>query len=83
MHILRKEFKIGDKVLLFTSRFKLFLAKLKSKWSGLFEVVKSNDNGSVEIKASNGEPSMVNGQRIKYYFIGETISTLPKISLST
>ncbi|XP_070008080.1 uncharacterized protein [Nicotiana sylvestris] len=34
-----KEFKVGDMVLLFNSRLRLFLGKLKSKWSGPFEVV--------------------------------------------
>ncbi|XP_070015362.1 uncharacterized protein [Nicotiana sylvestris] len=29
-----KEFKVGDLVLLFNSRLRLFLGKLKSKWSG-------------------------------------------------
>ena len=37
--ILRKEFKAGDQVLLFNSRLRLFLGKLKSKWSGPFTVV--------------------------------------------
>ena len=32
--ILRKEFKAGKQVLLYNSRLKLFLGKLKSKWSG-------------------------------------------------
>ena len=39
--ILRKEFKAGDKVLLFNSRLWLFLGKLKSKWNGPFTVVSS------------------------------------------
>ena len=38
--ILRREFKIGDQVLLFNSRFQLFPGKLKSKWSGPFQVLK-------------------------------------------
>ena len=37
--ILRKEFKAGDQVLLFNSILRLFLRKLKSKWSGPFTVV--------------------------------------------
>ena len=31
-HIVRKEFEPGQQVLLFNSRLKLFLGKLKSKW---------------------------------------------------
>ena len=33
-HLVRREFKIGDKVLLFNSRLKLFPSKLRSRWSG-------------------------------------------------
>ncbi|XP_070028596.1 uncharacterized protein [Nicotiana sylvestris] len=34
-----KEFKVGGLVILFNSRLRLFPGKLKSKWSGPFEVV--------------------------------------------
>ena len=37
-HIMRKEFEAGQRVLLFNSRLKLFLRKLKSRWSGPFTV---------------------------------------------
>ena len=37
--ILRREFKAGDQVLLFNSRLKLFLSKLKSKWSVPYTIV--------------------------------------------
>ena len=43
--ILRMEFKVGDQVLLFNSRLKLFLGKLKSKWSGPYTVVASTTLG--------------------------------------
>ena len=36
--IARKEFEAGQQVLLFNSRLKLFLRKLKSRWSGPFTV---------------------------------------------
>ena len=36
--ILRKEFIVGELVLLYNSRLKLFLGKLKSRWSGLYTV---------------------------------------------
>ena len=35
--ILRKEFKAGEQVLLYNSRHKLFLGKLKSRWSGPYK----------------------------------------------
>ena len=39
--IQRKEFREGDQVLLFNSRLRLFLGKLKSKWSGPYTVIAS------------------------------------------
>jgi len=33
-----KDFNIGDQVLLFNSRLKLFPLKLKSRWSGSFTI---------------------------------------------
>ena len=36
--ILRKEFKVGDKVLLYKSSLYIMLGKLKSKWIGPFVV---------------------------------------------
>ena len=37
-HIVQKEFELGQKVLLFNSRLRMFLGKLKSRWSGPFEI---------------------------------------------
>ena len=68
--ILRKEFKAGDQVLLFNSRLRLFLEKLKSKWSGPFTVVSSIQFGAVTLRNSKEEEFKVNGQRLKHY-LGE------------
>ena len=48
-HIVRKEFKSGQQVLLFNSRLKLFRGKLKSKWPGPFIMVQVFPYGGVEI----------------------------------
>lgn len=37
--ILKREFKVGDDVLLLNSRYKLFLGKLTIRWRGSFKVV--------------------------------------------
>ena len=37
--ILRKEFKVGESVLLYNSRLRLFPRKLKSRWSGPYTVI--------------------------------------------
>ena len=65
--ILRREFKVGDQVLLFNSRLRLFPGKLKSKWSGPYTVVSSTQFGAVTIRTSNHEEFKVNGQRLKHY----------------
>ncbi|XP_071912275.1 uncharacterized protein [Coffea arabica] len=72
-HILPKHFEEGQKVLLFNSRLKLFPGKLKSRWSGPFEVVSMFPYGAVEIKGENGAPFKVNGQRLKLYLAGEQV----------
>ena len=68
--ILRREFKAGDRVLLFNSRLKLFPGKLKSKWSGPYTVISSTTFGAVTLRTNNVEEFKVNGQRLKHY-LGE------------
>nr|XP_027080287.1 uncharacterized protein LOC113703197 [Coffea arabica] len=72
-HILPKHFEEGQKVLLFNSRLKLFPGKLKSRWSGPFEVVRMFSYGAVEIKGENGAPFKINGQKLKPYLAGEKV----------
>ena len=38
--ILRREFKVGELVLLYNSKLKSFLGKLKSRWSGPYTMLK-------------------------------------------
>ena len=49
--ILRREFKAGEQVLLYNSKLKLFLGKLKSRLSGPYTVVTSTPFGAVTLKA--------------------------------
>ena len=65
--ILKKEFKAGEQVLLYNSRLKLFLGKLKSRWSGPYIVVTSIPFGVVTLKDEYGREFKVNGQRMKHY----------------
>ncbi|XP_021733055.1 uncharacterized protein LOC110699851 [Chenopodium quinoa] len=62
-HIRNKSFKVGDKVLLFNSRLRLFPGKLKSKWSGPFMISKTTPYGSFELEAGDNK-FMVNGHRL-------------------
>ena len=51
MHIRhQKEFKKGDRVLLFNSRLRLFPGKLKSRWSGPFIIKNVFPHGAVELE---------------------------------
>ncbi|CAM8988458.1 unnamed protein product [Rhodiola kirilowii] len=65
--ILRREFKKGEKVLLFNSRLKLFPGKLRSRWSGPFIVHKPYEDGHVELLNNDGTTFTANGQRLKHY----------------
>ena len=64
--ILRKTFAIGNKVLLYNSRFHLFPGKLRSRWDGPYIVQHVYPHGAVEIlNPSTGDIFKVNGQRLK------------------
>ncbi|XP_070015212.1 uncharacterized protein [Nicotiana sylvestris] len=62
-----KKFKEGYLVLLFNSWLRLFPGKLKSKWSGPFEVVLVTPFGALDLKSKNSEIFRVNGHRVKHY----------------
>ena len=62
------EFIVGDLVLLFNSRLRLFPGKLKSKWTGPYLVTQLLPHGAVELETKEGVRFKVNGQRIKIYF---------------
>ena len=61
-----KEFKLGDKVLLFNYRVKLFgEGKLRSKWKGPYIVVNASSHGAVTLQDDDDKIFKVNGQRLK------------------
>jgi hypothetical protein len=65
----KKEFKEGDKVLLYNSMFKTFRkGKLQRKWDGPYVVHSVLSNGAVTIMYVKGDHFMVNGQRLKIYY---------------
>ncbi|KAJ0855220.1 hypothetical protein HanRHA438_Chr14g0671011 [Helianthus annuus] len=66
----KKEFRVGDRVLLYNSRLKLFSAKLKSRWSGPYTVRSVFPYGTVEIGHEDGQLFKVNGHRLKAYVGG-------------
>ncbi|GJZ38000.1 reverse transcriptase domain-containing protein [Tanacetum coccineum] len=78
-------FNVGDRVLLFNSRLKIFSGKLKTRWSGPFTITKVFPYGTVELSQPDGPNFKVNGHRVKHYFRGDLppkevqdLHTLPK-----
>ena len=69
--ILRREFKVGDQVLLFNSKHKPLPGKLRSKWMGLYTVVTSTNFGAVTLKTNTREEFKVNGHKLKHYLGGK------------
>jgi len=71
----KKELQPGQQVLLFNSRLRLFLGKLKSKWSGPFIIKEIRPHEAVELvdpRVENYEKKwVVNRQRLKIYNGGQ------------
>jgi hypothetical protein len=69
----RKEFEVGEKVLLFNSKLRLFPGKLRSRWIGPFIVTSIHHHGAIEIRSLATDKILkVNGHRLKHY-IGNDI----------
>ena len=72
--ILRKEFDVGQKVLLYNSRLHIFPGKLRSRWSGPFIVKSVYPYGAVDIEnPRNGNVFKVNGQRLKSFLENQVL----------
>nr|GFA00929.1 reverse transcriptase domain-containing protein [Tanacetum cinerariifolium] len=78
-------FNVGDQVLLFNSRLKIFSGKLKSRWSGLFTISKIYPYGTAKLVHPDGCNFKVNCHRLKHYHGGDPppleipdIQTFPK-----
>nr|GEU83751.1 reverse transcriptase domain-containing protein [Tanacetum cinerariifolium] len=70
-------FNVGDRVLLFNSRLKIFSGKLKSRWPGPFTITKYFPYRTIELSQPEGPNFKVNGHRVKHYFGGD----VPQLSL--
>src|SRR3954470_14424850 len=70
--ILKREFNVGDKVLLFRSRFRFSPGKLLSRWEGPFHIEEVYRSGAIKINNFEGtKPQVLNGQRLKNYTAGD------------
>ena len=63
----KREFMVGDLVLLFNSRLRLFPGKLKSKWTCPYLGTQLFPHGEVTLETKDGVRFKVNGQCIKIY----------------
>ena len=64
----KREFMVGDLVLLYNSRLRLCPGKLKSKWTGPYLITQLFPHGAVELETKEGVRFKINGQRINLYF---------------
>uniref|UniRef100_A0A8I7BHG6 Integrase catalytic domain-containing protein n=1 Tax=Hordeum vulgare subsp. vulgare TaxID=112509 RepID=A0A8I7BHG6_HORVV len=73
--IQKREFKVGEYALLYTTRLRFFAGKLLSKWEGPYIIEEVYRSGAIKINNPKGtNPKMVNGQRIKHYISGTPIN---------
>ena len=68
--MLRKEFKVGELVLLDNSKLRLFPGKLKPRWSGPYTAIAVTTFRAVTLRIDSGNEFKVNGQRLKRYLGG-------------
>nr|GFA77606.1 reverse transcriptase domain-containing protein [Tanacetum cinerariifolium] len=78
-------FNVGDQVLLFNSRLKIFSGKLKSRWSGPFTIAEIYPYGTAKLIHPDGCNFKVNYHRLKHYHGGDLppleipdVTTFPK-----
>nr|GEZ72384.1 hypothetical protein [Tanacetum cinerariifolium] len=64
-------FNVGDQVLLFNSRLKIFSGKIKTRWLGPFTITQVFTYGTIELSQPDGANFKVNGHRVKHYFGGD------------
>ena len=59
----KREFKVGEYILLYNSRFRFFAGKLLSKWEGPYVIEEVYRSGAIKINNAEGtNPKIVNGQ---------------------
>nr|GEY15303.1 reverse transcriptase domain-containing protein [Tanacetum cinerariifolium] len=64
-------FNVGDQVLLFNSRLKIFSGKLKSRWSGPFTISEIYPYETAKLIHPDGCNFKVNSHRLKHYHGGD------------
>nr|GEW83945.1 reverse transcriptase domain-containing protein [Tanacetum cinerariifolium] len=64
-------FNVGDRVLLFNSRLKIFLGKLKTCWTRPFTIAQVFPYEAIKLFQTDGPNFKVRGHRFKHYFGGD------------
>nr|GEW52195.1 reverse transcriptase domain-containing protein [Tanacetum cinerariifolium] len=64
-------FNVGDQVLLFNSRLKIFSGKLKTRWSGPFTITEVYPYGTAKLAHADGSNFKVNCHHLKHYYGGD------------
>jgi hypothetical protein len=71
--ILKREFHVGEKVLLYRSHLRFFAGKLLSKWEGPFIIEEVYRLGAIKIASlKDNTTQVVNGQRLNHYISGDS-----------
>jgi hypothetical protein len=66
--ILKREFHVGEKVILYRSRLRFFAGKLLSKWERPFIIEEVYRSGAIKIASlKDSTTQVVNGQKLKHY----------------
>ena len=77
-----KQFHIGQRILVFNSRLKLFPKKFWDKWNGPYMVCDVFSNGVLELQhPPTGDIFKVNGQRVKPFLQAPSVSTVLAVGL--
>nr|GEV37396.1 reverse transcriptase domain-containing protein [Tanacetum cinerariifolium] len=69
--IKNRNFNVGDQVLLFNSRLKIFSGKLKSRWFGPLTISEIYPYGTAKLIHPDGCNFKVNCHRLKHYHGGD------------
>jgi hypothetical protein len=71
--ILKREFHVGEKVLLYRSRLRFFAGKLLSKWERPFVIEEVYHSGAIKIASlKDNTTQVVNRERLKHYIAGDS-----------
>jgi hypothetical protein len=71
--ILKREFRVGEKVLLYRYRLSIFAGKLLLKWEGPIIIEEVYRSGAIKIASlKDNTIQVVNGQRLKHYISGDS-----------